>query len=766
MTSIITPAPIRSSGRHVAPRSRRPSLFERVRPASVGPVILSLSVVLAVSRLMAHDVSTHVLVPLVVGVILADVVTALALRLRITVALAVALGCAISLWGVLVVVEPSLFNPASSHFVHAGGFSRQLRAAGRALANDGTPLPPLDGVILILGTVGGVAAAFTRGIWSSLRSRHATGPRGPISPCLAPSLSIFVYSTLVSAEHGRVPAFVSYFLGVLIFVAVADRAATPPFAPLVTAGSVGAAGRTARRSRVVVSAVVGALLVSGVVIAAGTGLSSMRLSVFHSNARQASSRSAPIHGVPPNAVTGLSLVDNLQATELTESNVVVFHALSPVITYWQVGTLSTFNGTEWLPTLDVTGALNGSAGTISSLGSHALPAPTPTQSYPVEVTITNFFSRLLPAPPGTLAVHALPGAAAIASEGVLAPTSSQPGTVYGLTVGIPTGILANAPQLPANDPRLAPYLALPTQPAVVDRLAHEAVGNATTPAAKAQALVNWFRSGRFRYTLTPPATGGSDPLVQFLTVTKAGFCQQFAGAYGVLARAVGLPTRLVAGFTAGQAGPNHSFTVTGADAHVWPQVYLGPDVGWVSLGTSKAKSPPTTTTTAAPRSVPTTTPVTTHHSGRAHHPGARHSAGVGWWVWALIGLVFLLAAVAAVLWLVRRRRAVREAALLPDERVVNDWEWALGELQRNGLSRHAEETPGEYASRVQSAEPTLAQPVEADAVAQLAALVELACYTPRSCTPGQVDEAHRLASVIVTTNRSHRRRTVTTSQSG
>ena len=117
----------------------------------------------------------------------------------------------------------------------------------------------------------------------------------------------------------------------------------------------------------------------------------------------------------------------------------------------------------------------------------------------------------------------------------------------------------------------------------MSQLAQQAVGTATTPAAQAQALVNWFRSGQFRYTLDPPATSGPNPLVQFLTVTKAGDCQQFAGAYGVLARTLGIPTRLAVGFTPGRAGPGDTFTVTGADAHVWPQVYLGP-AGRVGVG--------------------------------------------------------------------------------------------------------------------------------------------------------------------------------------
>jgi hypothetical protein len=48
-------------------------------------------------------------------------------------------------------------------------------------------------------------------------------------------------------------------------------------------------------------------------------------------------------------------------------------------------------------------------------------------------------------------------------------------------------------------------------------------------------------------------------------------------------------------------------------------------------------------------------------------------------------------------------------------------------------------------------------PIEAEAVATLAALVELACYTARPCTPAQVDDARALAARIVATNRSHRR---------
>ena len=109
-------------------------------------------------------------------------------------------------------------------------------------------------------------------------------------------------------------------------------------------------------------------------------------------------------------------------------------------------------------------------------------------------------------------------------------------------------------------------------------------------------------------------------------------------------------------------------------------------------------------------------------------------------------------------WAWRRRRASIEASLLPDARVVRAWEQALVALRRQGLPRRPDETPAEFAARVRTAPGATSRTVEADAVASLAGLVELACYTPRPCTPAQATHAHALASTIVTANRSHRRR--------
>jgi transglutaminase-like putative cysteine protease len=758
------PVEDRSRPARVRSARHRTRLNGPVGAASFGPLVLSASVAVALSRLVVHGLGIRVLVPLVLCIVVADVATALALRLRINGILAVGLGWAISLWVLAIAVDPSLFDPASPHFFHAAELSNQLRTAQSALANDGTPLPLSNGMVGILGAIGGIGAALTRGIWAMQWRRSVGADRGPLSPCLAPSLAIFVYTSLVSAEQGRVAAFVSYLVGVLAFVALADGVTATSFGPAVPP----AAGvPRSRRFPFGLGALTGCLLVGAVAIAVGAGLSGMRLTVFHVNPAKPGAPRNPTPGpaTPVAPITGVALVDHLLATQVSASHVVVFTARSPVTTYWEVGTLSRFDGTAWLPTAAVNDALTASSrASAASIGTATLPAPAPQHPFTAKVAIADFVSRLLPAPPTTTAVHGLAGAKVVGQEGVLASRASTGGTAYTVRAGYDTAVPSDGSQLATSDPRLKRYLALPAEPAVVRQLAQQAVGAATTPAAEAQALVNWFHSGQFRYTLSPPATKGSNPLVQFLTVTKAGYCEQFAGAYGVLARTLGIPTRLVAGFTPGRAGPGDSFTVTGADAHVWPQVYLGPDAGWVSVeptpGTQvaagvlevgsvvPAQPTPTTIVTAPPAPAP-------HHHGH-HHVAPRHH-GVSWWIpVAVLGGVLVLTAL--VLWVRRRILAARDARLPPDQRVVRAWDVALVALRRRGVGRGLEETPGEYAARVRSLERDMDQPVEAEAVADLAALVEVACYTAAPCTPGQAADAHALASTIVATNRRHRRR--------
>lgn len=105
---------------------------------------------------------------------------------------------------------------------------------------------------------------------------------------------------------------------------------------------------------------------------------------------------------------------------------------------------------------------------------------------------------------------------------------------------------------------------------------------ARTPYAAVLALESWFRRfGGFRYEQQPRASLHAPPLVDFVTETKAGYCQHFAGAMAVMLRLLGIPSRVAVGFTSGRL-VGRVWRVTDHDAHAWVEVWF-PGYGWVAF---------------------------------------------------------------------------------------------------------------------------------------------------------------------------------------
>jgi len=102
---------------------------------------------------------------------------------------------------------------------------------------------------------------------------------------------------------------------------------------------------------------------------------------------------------------------------------------------------------------------------------------------------------------------------------------------------------------------------------------------AVTPRQDAVDLENWLSSKAFTYTVKPHLPK-SHWLLRFLTKDRRGYCQQFASAMAVLARLVGIPSRVVIGYTAGSRGIDRRWHVTNADAHAWPELYFAGQ-GWL-----------------------------------------------------------------------------------------------------------------------------------------------------------------------------------------
>jgi transglutaminase-like putative cysteine protease len=144
----------------------------------------------------------------------------------------------------------------------------------------------------------------------------------------------------------------------------------------------------------------------------------------------------------------------------------------------------------------------------------------------------------------------------------------------------PAQLLSTAP--PPAESIASHYLAVPPSYDPLRALAASVVraAGAKTQLADAVALQNYLAAGSFKYTLNAPTVLTADKLKQFLTVTRAGYCQQFSFAMAVLARLLGIPSRVAYGFTSGTPIATNTWQVTTHDAHAWPELYFQ-GYGWL-----------------------------------------------------------------------------------------------------------------------------------------------------------------------------------------
>ncbi|WP_395826544.1 DUF3488 and DUF4129 domain-containing transglutaminase family protein [Collimonas sp.] len=113
---------------------------------------------------------------------------------------------------------------------------------------------------------------------------------------------------------------------------------------------------------------------------------------------------------------------------------------------------------------------------------------------------------------------------------------------------------------------------------------------APSERALVAAVLHFFRSENFSYTLEPPLLG-RDSVDDFLFSSRAGFCEHYASSFVFLMRAAGIPARVVTGYQGGETNPvDKMMTVRQSDAHAWAEVWL-PSQGWVRVDPTAAVAP-------------------------------------------------------------------------------------------------------------------------------------------------------------------------------
>lgn len=603
------------------------------------------------------------------------------------------------------------------------------------------PAPALPGFLLV--AVWAVAAAAIAA--DALLCRAGA----PLEACL-PSFVLFVFTAALGAPSGRALTTALYLAAVAGFVLTLEVQRRTSFGLLRPEpqgerrpGPGPPGGHHARRL-LGAGAALGALAVVVATLAGPhlPGASSPALVSWH-----------PHRTVIPGRTAESPLV-SLKAELLSPPAVQVFSVAASQPSYWRLTSLDHFNGTVWSSTQ----AYQKAAGPLTGRPRPGAPDPG-TSMVRQTYRITGLASAWLPAAFRAVDLTGVVGAeVAPSSSSLLSPSTTSPGmtyTVESLVPDLDAAELAKA-RVDSRAPGVAADLQLPsTLPPKVVRLARQVVAGKATPYAKALALQDFFRDN-FTYSLSPPADSSDSALLTFLFRTRTGYCQQFAGAYAVLARAVGLPTRVAIGFTPGQLGQDGRYQVLALDAHAWPEVWLG-RYGWVPFEPTPGRGEPgaeaytgvppeqaqpgdvtaslAPSTTAHPASTPAANrpggaqpPRATHGgsspAGRAAPGHGRGTSGGG----LLPTLVGPLAAAAVILagalawpWF---RRARRRAGARGADRVVVAFTEATEALARWGVARGASETFGQYARRATPRCPPEAGPP----LARLALAAETAVY--------------------------------------
>ncbi|OQA92354.1 MAG: Protein-glutamine gamma-glutamyltransferase [Elusimicrobia bacterium ADurb.Bin231] len=131
------------------------------------------------------------------------------------------------------------------------------------------------------------------------------------------------------------------------------------------------------------------------------------------------------------------------------------------------------------------------------------------------------------------------------------------------------------------------YLNMPEKNEFYLRIAEQYSSGKKLPVEKAKAIENYFRDNYF-YSLSE--NFGSQTLHEFLSDTQTGNCEYFATAMCVLLRALGIPSRLVAGFVSdGWNEYGKFYDVRQNDAHAWVEAYFS-GYGWMTFDPTPYRS--------------------------------------------------------------------------------------------------------------------------------------------------------------------------------
>ncbi|WP_163508146.1 transglutaminase domain-containing protein [Fodinicola acaciae] len=432
-----------------------------------------------------------------------------------------------------------------------------------------------------------------------------------------------------------------------------------------------------------------------------------------------------------------SPLDDLAAA-LRRPDVPVFSYTSDgKVDRWRLVVLEGFDGASWTPSSD-----------FRRMGSTVSLPPTvtvPTVKRKASVWLPGWDAPFIPSQSLPTAMTG-PAPWLDQDAGVLLVPGQARDVHYGLTWQEPVVDAAALSGSGVDSHADSGFAGVGTIPAGISELASTAVHGIRPSFQAALVLERYLRDNYKVATGASLPTGAGWPqLTTFLLKSKRGTSEQFAAAYVVLARILGIPARIAVGYRGEVAAPGLPVTVHNRDILAWPEVAVA-GVGWVPLdptlsaaGSGTAARTDTGLAAAADQARQNLPPATELHdppmpddpaAAPPTLPDFRWLVPVSLVLLVLVVLVLIGIPVAKGMRRTRRRRVTGSAG------VVAAWAEARDLLRSHGMSVTSGMTARDVAAVCDRNGPPVGEPLRV-----LAVLLDSALWSGETLQGGAVEAA-------------------------
>jgi len=640
-----------------------------------------------------------------------------------------------------------------------------IRAVGHVAQVQVAPALPLPPLLLA-----GLTA-----VWTAAFAAHALAVRAR-SPFLAllPLAALLAFAGVL-VEDGSRPAYTVTFLAASLVLLFADS--------FRRVGHWGPVSVWHGRSRLEVGSV------TTTRTARRVALASLAIAAFAPGLLPGfgSKGLLEVHGGADSQFVSIDPIVDIRPALIDNTPVDLFRVQSTEASYWRFLALDTFDGRVWKASnLDASGG--------RFIASDALSPNTDEQSLlgtsnASEVQQTFQFQRLtqpwLPAAYDPIAVSVSGSTVRYDPEAqvLVASNGTYRGFAYNVdsVVVVPTPDELDAEPTPAG-PAVRRYTALPSDtPRQIRAIAHDLTDAQPNMYRKVLAIQDYLQG--FSYDIRVPAGHDVNQILYFLTKSKRGYCEQFAGSMAVLLRSLGIPARVAVGFTPGTFDPRtETYQVTSQNAHAWVEV-LFPRFGWLAFEPTPTRTNPVGQSYIAPNAAvlggrtgcindssqgcqgTSTDQPKIRQSGKKTRRLGIDSEGLplpgtggdfrfnpprsslGRWrdraLLAILGLL-VLAGLAIPVAKSARRQVVLTRAHGPQDRVLASYQVMSDRARDLGMGRRSHETPREYRARLLGRVPSLDGSLDL-----LTTLATTAAYGGGEVSPDQADRAFASARRVI-----------------